>query len=52
MELEEEQKKIQKENGLTSIEAPHGKEKKSIFGGKKKAKTKVNLENKPGDGKQ
>lgn len=51
IELEEEQNKIQKETGLTSIEAPHGKERKSIFGGKKK-KAKVNLENKPGDGKQ
>lgn len=51
IEMEEEQKKALKETGLKSIEAPQGKEKKSIFGGKKK-KAKVNLENKPGDGKQ
>lgn len=52
IETEEEQKKLaETQTGLTSIEAPQGKERKSIFGGKKK-KTKVNLENKPGDGKQ
>lgn len=48
---EEEQKKLAQSGGLATIEAPQGKERKSILGGKRK-KAKVNLENKPGGGKQ